>query len=219
MQHAPEKFWNPRNKRSLYLGIILFILALIIQISAGRYSSKQAAQAPSANDLFLDNVPVVHLDLLIVGGGILTWAILAFLFAKHHRHLLFGLKAVSLFIIVRAFFINLTHLGLYPTTLFEPPAGALGSIYNLFTFQGNFFFSGHTGFPFLLALIFWHEKHIRRFFLSLSVLFGAAVLLAHVHYSIDIFAAPFITYGVFACARKIFYADYHVLHEKYLKGS
>ena len=36
--------------------------------------------------------------------------------------------------------------------------------------------------------IFWDEKLWRYVFLALAVVFGAAVLLAHVHYSIDVFA-------------------------------
>ena len=78
----------------------------------------------------------------------------------------------------------------------------------LFTFQGNFFYSGHTAFPFLLALIFWDNKYLRYLFLFLTVFFGASVLLAHVHYSIDVFAAPFIVYGMFIITTRLFPHDY-----------
>jgi hypothetical protein len=213
MHHDAKMIWTPPSKRSLYLGLVFFILAIIIQIAAGHYSARSSANANFAGDLFLDNLPTVNLEIFIVGGGILVWGAAAVLGLLYKRHLLFSLKAVSLFIIVRAFFINLTHLGAYPTSHFVPLAGAIGSIYNSFTFRGNFFFSGHTGFPFLLALIFWDKKNIRRVFLFLSLLFGAVVLLAHVHYSIDVFAAPFITYGIFIIAQRVFYDDYRILLE------
>jgi hypothetical protein len=34
------------------------------------------------------------------------------------------------------------------------------------------------------------------------------VLLAHVHYSIDVFAAPFIVYGMYVITAKLFPRDY-----------
>jgi len=35
-----------------------------------------------------------------------------------------------------------------------------------------------------------------------------AVLLGHIHYSIDVFSALFITYGIFVIAKKVFARDY-----------
>jgi membrane-associated phospholipid phosphatase len=84
-------------------------------------------------------------------------------------------------------------------------------LYHLITFQGNFFYSGHTAFPFLLALIFWDNKYLRYLFLFLTVFFGAAVLLAHVHYSIDVFAAPFIVYGMYVITARLFPHDYELI--------
>jgi membrane-associated phospholipid phosphatase len=80
-------------------------------------------------------------------------------------------------------------------------------IYDLINFQANFFFSGHTGLPFLMALIFWADKFWRKFFLAVSALFAISVLLAHVHYSVDVFAAPFMTYGIFKIAERFFPYD------------
>jgi hypothetical protein len=34
------------------------------------------------------------------------------------------------------------------------------------------------------------------------------VLFAHVHYSIDVFASPFMTYGIFTIAKTLFPQDY-----------
>ncbi len=62
-----------------------------------------------------------------------------------------------------------------------------------------------------MALIFWNDKFWRRIFLVLSFVFAASVLLSHVHYSIDVFAAPFITYGIFKIAAKFFPRDYSLL--------
>jgi len=207
--HHKGGFWTPAHKRSLYLGIVLLLLSVIIQLGAGRYSSAQAATAGYARDLFLDNLPVVNLTPFLVAGAIVfLWAIPAVLLILRPRYLLFGMKAIALFIIFRAFFISLTHIGVYPAG-FSPGSNNMGyDFYKLTTFQGNLFFSGHTGFPFLIALIFWDNNFLRRSYLILTVAFAAAVLLAHVHYSIDVFAAPFIVYGVFVITAKLFPRDY-----------
>jgi len=201
-------FWTTGRKRSLYLGFLLIALALVVQVNAGQYSARHAAVAPAVSDLFLDNLPVVNMDFLIVFGAIAVWVLSCWLLAVHPKYLLFGLKAIGLYIIFRAFFISLTHVGIYPNAA-SPDAGDFGFwFYRLTTYNGNFFFSGHTGFPFLMALIFWDRTFWRRFFLIATAAFGAAVLLAHVHYSIDVFAAPFIVYGVFVIGSKLFPRDY-----------
>ena len=78
-------------------------------------------------------------------------------------------------------------------------------------FNGNdLFFSGHTGLPFLLALIFWENKKLRFLFLGFSVLFAVVVLLGHLHYSIDVFAAYFITYTIFHICKFLFKKDWQL---------
>ncbi|HUC01289.1 MAG TPA: phosphatase PAP2-related protein [Candidatus Paceibacterota bacterium] len=201
-------FWTPARKRSLWFGILLLALSLIIQIFLGHFSSRVAVNAPGVKDLFLDNLPLVNMDGVIVGGAILMWVFAWALLAVHPRHLLFGIKAVAFYIVSRAFFFSLTHVGPYPLE-YSPSAHNRGyGLYHLITFQGNFFYSGHTAFPFLLALIFWDDRPLRYVFLFLTVFFGIAVLLAHVHYSIDVFAAPFIVYGMYVITAKLFPHDY-----------
>jgi len=200
-------FWTAERRRSLYVGLLLLGLAIIFQASAGPYSSRHSVSASPAGDVFLDNLPVVNLDFVIVGWAIVFWVIAGALLVLQPRYLLFGVKAIALFIIFRAFFITLTHIGAYPTGL-PPGIDNFGfGFYRLTTFSGNFFFSGHTGFPFLMTLIFWDNRFWRRFFLVATFVFGGSVLLAHVHYSIDVFAAPFIVYSIFAMTGKLFPKD------------
>jgi hypothetical protein len=209
--HEHHHFWTPERKRSLYLGLLLVVLALVIQINAGEHSARYAMSAPAAGDLFLDNLPIWHIGFVIVIIAILFWVFSCLLLVVHPSRLLFAIKAIALFIIFRAFFMNLTHLGLYPGAAMPGDQNVGWGFYRHLTFEGNFFFSGHTGFPFLLALIFWDNNFWRRFFVLATFFFAAAVLLAHVHYSIDVFAAPFIVYGIFAITAKYFPKDHALL--------
>jgi hypothetical protein len=208
---AHKGFWTQARKRSMYLGILLLIFSIIVQIVLGRFSARVAVDAAPVRDIFLDNLPLVDMDPVIVSGAIVLWAFAWALFVLRPRYLLFSTKAIALYIISRAFFFSLTHVGPYPLQYFPGPHNHGYGLYHLITFQGNFFYSGHTAFPFLLALIFWDHKRMRYLFLSLTVFFGAAVLLAHVHYSIDVFAAPFIVYGMFVMTKKLFPDDYALI--------
>jgi len=66
----------------------------------------------------------------------------------------------------------------------------------------DLFFSGHTATLFLLFLI--SDKKLLKFiFLISTILVGAAVLLQHVHYTIDVLAAPFFTYSSYRIVKII----------------
>lgn len=66
----------------------------------------------------------------------------------------------------------------------------------------DLFFSGHTATLFLLYLI-TDNKKLKLIFLACTVVVALSVLLQHVHYTIDVFAAPFFAYGSFRLVIKI----------------
>jgi hypothetical protein len=213
-----KDFWTPARKRSMWFGVFLLALAIAVQIVLGHYASYKAANGQSVSDLFLDNLPVVNLDFIIVSGVILFWAVGWWLLAITPKRLIFGTKAIAFFIACKAFFGSLTHIALYPLNAPPGPVNAGWGLYKLLNFPGELFFSGHTGFPFLLALIFWDEVPWRYIFLALTVFFGAVMLLTHEHYSIDVFAAPFIVYGTYRIAEILFPKDAAIMEEPHGAG-
>jgi len=197
---------------SFIAGLVLlgisFALDHLASVYAFVYSSFDTTR--HVGDLVLDNVPVVNLNFIIIQGALLTIILATLLVFSKPRYVLFSLKAVALFIAIRAFFISLTHIGIYPGQI-VPGAGILDSIYLYYNFQTGFFFSGHTGMTFLMGLIFWEKPLVRKLFFLASFIFAVAVLLAHIHYSIDVFAAPFMAYGIFKIARYLFPRDYALI--------
>ena len=127
----------------------------------------------------------------------------ASLLAWRPNRLPFALKAVALFLLVRAVFVALTHMAPSPI---DPQKAA--PFFNSIFYGSDLFFSGHTGLPFLAALAFWHIPQWRIFYLALTAFFGSIVLLGHYHYSIDVLAALFITHGVFQTSCWLFGRDY-----------
>ena len=146
----------------------------------------------------------------------LTWLIftliylsmILFLFSvrKEPNILITALQAYGLMVIFRTIAMYLTPLEA-PTTLLmlDDPFVQLFGKGDILT--KDLFFSGHTGTLFLLFLL-TKNKILKTTFLVSTVVVGMAVLLQHVHYSIDVFVAPFITY----CAFKII----SILHSKRL---
>ncbi len=202
-------FFTRERKRSLLVGVILFALAVIFQFYASAYSSRVSSNF--VPDLLLDNLPIVNLNFIIVEGALATITGTIILLLCKPRYLLFALKAAAIFIATRAIFISVTHLGIYPGQIGPDPTGIFDRIYTGLGLEAGFFFSGHTGLTFLMALVFWNKRLFRYIYLALSVTFGIAVLFAHVHYSIDVLAAPYITYGIFKMSQYFFKEDYDLL--------
>jgi hypothetical protein len=184
-----KEIWD--HKHLIALSLVFLLIAIVFDIIAGTYVTKNGGVV--ASDLILDNIPAVNLNLLFVWGGIIIVAILFFypiFFRVREVHKV--ISQFSLLLMVRAAFTCFTHLG--------TPSDALlvkvPSLISLFTFQNDLFFSGHTAVAFLGFLLF-KDRKIKYFFLISSIVMGVTVLLMHVHYSIDVFSAFFITYGTF----------------------
>lgn len=192
------------NKYFVYstlIGLALFLVSLYLNNTASAYALRSASS--SVNDIVLDNIPIVN-----VGWVVSTGALLFFIFSTvagiiHPKKLPFLLKSAALFIVIRAAFVTLTHLGPLPHSYIDN--SDYFSSYNVGT---DYFFSGHTGLPFLVALVFWDSLPLRYISFATSAAFGISVLLGHLHYSIDVFAAFFITYTIFVIAQKLFTRDY-----------
>ncbi len=181
--------------------IILFCISVYVTHLASRFAELKASNP--VDDIILSNIPVYNFEFLFVQMAIALCLFVVVLCIKFPKTAPFVLKSVALFIFIRAIFVSLTHIGPFPTKL-ELESNLLDFI----TSGNDLFFSGHTGLPFLIALIYWGHPYVRRLFLMASVVFGVIVLLSHLHYSIDVFAAFFITYSIYHIALKLFKADY-----------
>lgn len=206
---AYKDFFTKERVRSLVVAFILFGLAVVFQFYASAYSNRVSSNA--VPDLLLNALPVVNLNIIIIEGALTAIVGTIVLLLVKPKYLIFAFKAAAIFIATRAVFVSLTHLGIYPGQI-NPGTDFIDRIYTGLGLEAGFFFSGHTGLPFLMALIFWDEKFWRYFYLVLSAVFAVSVLLAHVHYSIDVLAAPYITYSIFKMSQYFFAGDYRLIH-------
>jgi hypothetical protein len=180
---------------------------LLLQPNAVEFATNRASNP--VDDLFLSNVPVFEVGAFFVYGMFILIAFITFLCLWRPNRIPFVLYSLAIFVVIRAIFVSLTHIG-----PFDPQAASnFGDAITRAFFGADLFFSGHTGAPFLMALIFWREALLRYIFLAWSVFFGLIVLLGHLHYSIDVLAAFFITYGIFNIALWLMPGHWAFLHK------
>ncbi len=175
-------------KYFIFLSLMIFVIATFIDYLSGVYvTSAKTAHVP---DLILDHIGPINVSFLYIWGYIFFFLALFFYpIFFHIRTLHIVISQFSLLVALRAVFVLLTHLQ-------TPPDAIIVDFpwkFQMLSFQNDMFFSGHTAIPFLGFLMF--KKQIRYLFLFGSVIMGSVVLLIHVHYSIDVFGAFFITYG------------------------
>ena len=203
--------------QALLISILMLIAALVINYYAAFYAFERASGAVS--DIFLSNIPVFDVDWIFVYGPILFGIWIGVLCLTNPKTLPFTIKSIAMFVLIRSAFITLTHIGPFPDRAIIDGSSvlllhAISTNPNFFLFStgADLFFSGHTGLPFMLALVFWKHFKTRVFCIATSVFFGVIVLLGHLHYSIDVASAFFISYTIYIITIKIFKKD----HEEFL---
>ncbi len=202
----PEAFssrWKKdfrKNKNLIFLSLIFLAIAVTLTYIASSYADKVGSA--SVTDIILDHIPVVNLMLAYILGSIIVTFVLFFYPSIFKvKELYVVICQFSLLYIIRSFFISLTHLT-KPVDSLILQTPAFGKFFML-AFQNDLFFSGHTAEAFLGFLLFRKTK-VGIFFLIATIGMMATVLLMHVHYSIDVFAALFIAYGSYKIGEWLF---------------
>jgi PAP2 superfamily C-terminal len=196
-----KHFLDKNFIQSFLLSVFLLACTCAINVFAIRYAGRNASN--SVTDVFLSNVPVFNVDEIFIWGTLVVVVFSVLVMLLKPNKIPFAIKTLSLFILVRSFFNILTHIGPFPVETERTSYDFLNGI----LFGADSFFSGHTGMPFLGALVFWDNKIVRYIYLFSSVFFGIVVLLGHLHYSIDVLSAFFITYTIYHISEFAFKHD------------
>ena len=181
--------WELLERRYLMvLSSVLLALALYADYRCGSYVTfRPAVKVP---DLILDRIPPIDLSLLFT-YGYMALIVGMFVYPLFRRPGMLYIVAIqfSLLLILRSVFMIFTHVG--------TPAGAVDAhfpgLFSKLYFENDMFFSGHTAMPFLGFYLF-RQSRLRYVYLVGSIVMGIVVLAMHVHYSIDVFGAFFMTY-------------------------
>ncbi len=128
------------------------------------------------------------------------------LLARRPRLLVAGVQAYAILALVR--------IAVMWATPLDPPPGMIGLEDPLVERLGgasesltrDLFFSGHTSTLFLISLAV-PGRRARPFFLACTAAVAVCVLVQHVHYTVDVLAAPFFAYGAWRIAARLWPGD------------
>ena len=184
-----KEFFNSR-KTEIILTVVFLVIILIVFSNFLEYiEGRDGVNLP---DPILQLFNPVDLTWLTFGLIYASLIIAIINFVKEPDKLLLAIQSYSLMVVFRLIVMYVTP--------FDAPVKLLSLNDPFVQFFGSgqvltkdLFFSGHTATLFLLFLIA-DNKFLRIFFLCSTIIVAAAVILQHVHYTVDVFTAPFFAY-------------------------
>lgn len=177
------------------LGITLILLIVVLTALANFLNFVESRQGVLLQDPILNLFNPIDLTWLIFGLIYLSLFAAIIILLKNPEKLIFAIQVYILMVIIRMAAMYLLPL--------QPPAKMIilnDPFVEFFgtgqTLTKDLFFSGHTATLLILFLV--SEKSISKIiFLISTIIVALAVLIQHVHYTIDVFAALFFTYACY----------------------
>jgi len=191
-------FQNPKTRTEFVLTIIVLIPLLLTFSQFLLFIEERKGIILKDPVLALFN----PIDLTWLIFGLIYFSLILFIFIsiKDPNKIMIAFQAYGLMVVFRIIAMYLTP--------FEAPEKLLllnDPFVQLFgkgdVLTKDLFFSGHTATLFLLFLLSDNKKY-KAVFLAATILVGLAVLVQHIHYSIDVFVAPFIAYGSYRIIKR-----------------
>lgn len=175
-----------------YIGVLLYLPHFFAVI--------QKKQGVLLDDFVLASLPSINMSPVIFALLYITVIFTIFRAAKSPYLFLLYLWVTL--------FVSLSRLVTNNSFPLEPPVGLVSLVDPiLLPFYGpngitkDLFYSGHTASVFLAYLILRKKKEKIAALIS-TIVVGIALLLQHIHYTIDVLAAPIIVYVLFILAKK-----------------
>jgi membrane-associated phospholipid phosphatase len=185
-----------KEKRNKFEFVVtLVFLAIVLASLANFLNFAEARPGVVLPDPILNLFNPIDLTWLIFALIYIALIVAIITLIKNPKQLMFAIQVYSLLVAVRIGAMYLLPL--------EPPAKMIilnDPFVEFFgtgqTLTKDLFFSGHTATLFLLFLVS-EKKIIKTVFLISTIVVAISVLLQHVHYAIDVFAAVFFTYACY----------------------
>lgn len=204
-----SKFFDSKKKVWVFIG--LFIMALLATVLFSKFLMwNESRLGKNFNDPILGRFAPIDLSLwigILTNGAIFIGLLNVF---RRPTTTIYALSAVLFMCIIRG-------LSLYFVVL-EPPSNIipLKDPFLELTFYGgqvllkDLFFSGHTANIILVGLL---SENIwtKRIIILIGCIVGVMVVLQHVHYSIDVLAAPI--FAILTYKLSVFFGNFLILQQ------
>ena len=203
-QSAVVRLWKNNwqstdYRRKLISGLI--IISFILISLPFFYQAIEQRNGIRFNDYLLQWLPAYDLSLFIF---VTIWSMALLTFHRFRQDPQIFLTFLWGFILINLS--RFVSIGLVPLNAPDSLVAIHDPISNYFYgpkfITKDLFFSGHTAAMFLMFLCL-KKKADKILAIMATIMIGIAVLIQHVHYTMDVFMAPFITYFLWVAARKI----------------
>lgn len=186
-------------RRKFIIGLIL--ISFILFSLPFFYQAIEQRNGIKFNDYLLEWLPAYDLSLFIF---IIIWSMTLLTFSRFRQDPSIFLTFLWGFILINLS--RFVSIGLIPLNAPDNLIPIHDPISNHFYgpkfITKDLFFSGHTAAMFLMFLCL--KKRIdKALALLATIIIGIAVLLQHVHYTMDVVMAPVITYFIWVGSKKI----------------
>ena len=186
-------------RKKLIVGVSL--ISLILLSLPFFYQAIEQRNGIQFNDYLLEILPSYDLSLFIF---IVIWSMTLLTFSRFKQDPNLFLTFLWGFILINLS--RFVSIGLIPLDAPRDLIPIIDPISNQFYgpkfITKDLFFSGHTAAMFLMFLCL-KKRTDKILALTATILVGFAVLMQHVHYTIDVVMAPVITYFIWIGAKKI----------------
>ncbi|SKB42616.1 phosphatase PAP2-related protein [Daejeonella lutea] len=186
-------------RRKLISGLI--IISLILITLPFFYQAIEQRNGIKFNDYLLQWLPAYDLSLFIF---VTIWSMALLTFHRFKQDPQIFLTFLWGFILINLS--RFVSIGLVPLNAPDSLVAIHDPISNYFYgpkfITKDLFFSGHTAAMFLMFLCLKKRSDKILTFIA-TIVIGIAVLIQHVHYTMDVFMAPIITYFLWVAAKKI----------------
>ena len=199
-QHKWREAWQqPVFRQMLVTGVL--ILAAILAALPYFFGHLEQRNGMVLQDWVLERLPAVNVSIFIF---VLIWGVFALgLVRIAQEPRLFQVMIWSYILVTASRLLSITLVPL------NPPAGLIDLVdplanpfYGKHFMTKDLFYSGHTSSLFLFFFCF--EKKADKIIALLAALaVGILVRVQHVHYTIDVLAAPLFTWICCYCGKKI----------------
>ncbi len=194
--------WNSQYKRrQLITGtLIMLILVFILPLFFGYIEKRKGVLL---DDWVLAHLPPHNVSVLIFS---IIWGMaLLILYRAIYNPSIYITYCWALILVCLARFISISLVPLAPPLGLIPLTDPLtGIFYGKASITKDLFFSGHTATLTLMYLCL--EKRTDKIigFIAI-VIVGFLLLVQHIHYTIDVLAAPAVVYALFRLTRYLLY--------------
>ena len=192
--------WNSTLTRFQLIAGVIIIIA-ILTFLPGFFKSIELRDGITLNDPLLASFTAIKV----------TWPIFVIMFGMAFLMLVRAINEPKLFImyvwcLILINFVRIITISMVPL---DPPRGIIvltdpitDAFYGESIITKDLFFSGHTGTILLMAFCFT-DRFDKILAYVASVLIGMLVLVQHVHYTLDVLAAPFFVYPIYLLSKYI----------------